>query len=513
MKKTALLIVLVITMLMTVTLQAETKEIEVIFNNVSINVNNGNLDSENILYNNTTYIPLEAVGEAFSLNAEYDHENKRVDFTDGEYVDLLAIDRQPKVEKSIKTEFNTVEIYINNELIDIDNILYNNKIYIPVRKIAELMNTEVVYDNYLKTIYLNPIVTDNILKVGFVTDSGTIDDKFYNQATWEGLVSYANENKNNIEITFIKPNGESNEDFLDAYAELVDREYTVIFSAGYKFESAVYTAQNLYPNVTFIIIDGAPYDDNFIASINDNTRSIYFKEEELGFYAGVMAAINSKTGNVGFIGGMKIPPVEKFGWGYAAGVAYANRNFGDDYDENMKHNNNARVSNYIYQGTFTDVTDGFKIANSFFENDIDVIFSPSGGVNIGVIGAAKLNSSDDKVWVIGLDVDMYDEGMLDDGTSVILTSTIKDISKAIQLTMDEIVNGTFEGGTTVYLGSSDNGLGIPKDNPNLSESDISIYNEVYSLVANGEVIVPSTLEDLEIFFEKYGYKSVEGISY
>ncbi len=241
------------------------------------------------------------------------------------------------------------------------------------------------------------------LKVAMTTDSGTIDDKSFNQGTWEGIIKYEEENAGAIETHYVKPTGEAEADYLNAYADLVDAGYEVIFSPGFKFETAVYKAQELYPDVKFIILDGYPHSGDYAEVIAPNTESIFFAEEESGFYAGITAALETKTGKVGFIGGMEIPAVQKFGWGYVAGVAYANQTYGT----------NAQVTNYVYQGTFNDVAAGQTLAGTFYNDGVDIVFHAAGGVGVGVINEGKTRrSAGEDVWVIGVDVYQYNEGIM-----------------------------------------------------------------------------------------------------
>ncbi len=341
-------------------------------------------------------------------------------------------------------------------------------------------------------------------KVGMTTDSGSIDDKSFNQGSWEGIVRYEEENPNTIETRYLQPSNEAEEDYLAAYANLVDAGYNTIVSPGYKFETAVHKAQSKYPDVNFIILDGNPHNGDFTPDIAENTEAIFFAEQESGFYAGVVSALSTETGNVSFIGGMEIPAVQKFGWGYVAGVAYANAMFGTD----------AMVSDFHYQGTFYDAAAGKALAASFYDKGSDIVFAAAGGVGVGVINEGKTRVEDgEKVWVVGVDVDQYEAGKMSDGSSVILTSAMKDLSNATYTAIDEILAGEFKGGQTVILDSSNNGVGLPENNPNLSEEAISAYEESFKSVVDGDIVVPSTMEELESFLTEFNYETPEGLEY
>ncbi len=345
-----------------------------------------------------------------------------------------------------------------------------------------------------------------VLKVGMTTDSGTIDDKSFNQGTWDGIILYSEENQDAIETKYVQPTGEAKEDYLNSFAELVDAGYQVIFAPGFKFETAVYEAQDAYPDVKFVILDGAPNDGGNppVTVISDNSESIVFAEHESGFYAGLVSALSTKTGKIGFVGGMEIPAVQKFGWGYVAGVAYANENYGT----------NVEVSQYVYQGSFNDAVAGQALAGTFYQSGCDIVFHAAGGVGVGVINEAKVRrSAGEDVWAVGVDVDQYNEGIIDDGSSAILTSAMKDLGTAAYSTIEDIRNGEFKGGQVVTFDSKNNGVGLPKENPNLSADAIAKYEEVYAKVAGGELVIPSTIADLETFLADHGYTTPSGVKY
>ena len=146
------------------------------------------------------------------------------------------------------------------------------------------------------------------IKVGMMTDSGTIDDKSFNQGTWEGIKRYESEN-GTIEAQYIKPGGEATQDYLEAADNLLAKGNELIIAPGFKFEEAIGKLQAENPETKFVILDGEPE-----GGVAENSVAIYFAEQEAGFLAGIAAALETKTGKVGFIGGMVIPAVQKFGY-------------------------------------------------------------------------------------------------------------------------------------------------------------------------------------------------------
>ena len=334
--------------------------------------------------------------------------------------------------------------------------------------------------------------TDNVnFKVGMMIDSGTIDDKSFNQGTWEGILAYTKDHKG-VKGQHVQPNGETTADYLSAADNLMMAGNNVIIAPGFKFEEAITELQTANPEVSFVILDGEP------ATMAENTTAIYFAEHEAGFLAGVAAALQSQTGKVGFIGGMKIPAVERFGWGYLAGVAYANKNYAT----------NVEVVDYQYQGTFYDVQGGQMMAGGMYDKGIDIIFSAAAAVGNGVINEAKARTeAGDKVYVIGVDVDQYDEGLMNDGSSVVLTSAIKRIDVAVYDTLKAYGEGNFPGGQIITMDAKTNGVGLPETNPNLTTDTQAKVDETLAEIQSGALVVPVTAEELDTFLSEVGYQA------
>lgn len=336
-------------------------------------------------------------------------------------------------------------------------------------------------------------------KVGMVTDSGTIDDKSFNQGTWEGIKKYESDN-GTIEATYQQPDNEAETDYLNAISDLVDNGYNIIVTPGYKFETAIYKAQDQYTDTKFILIDGAPNDGDYSTDAGptyktgDNTVAIFFNEHEAGFLVGVAAALSTETGKLGFIGGMEIPAVQKFGWGYLAGVKYANDTFGS----------NAEVVDYVYEGSFNNVAGGQQLASGMYDKGIDIIFHAAGGVGVGVFSEAiERATNGENVWVIGVDSDQYEQGKLsqDSDRSVTLTSARKGVDVAAYDYIDAALNGSFPGGQTITLSLADGAVGLPEENPNLSADVLAKVDEAKQAVLDGKVIVPSTQEEIDAFLK------------
>ena len=323
-------------------------------------------------------------------------------------------------------------------------------------------------------------------KVGMVTDAGTIDDKSFNQGTWEGIQAGAKDLGFDIkkDTKYLKPSGTTEADYLKEMGNLNDAGYKFIVTPGFKFETAVFKAQDKYKDDKFVIIDGTPHAGDFKPVVKDNTVSIFFAEHEAGYLAGVATAVQLKTGDVGFIGGMEIPAVQKFNWGFQQGIKYANENLGTKIS--------LKAQNVVYEGSFNNVAGGQQIAASMYDRGVKAIFCAAGGVGVGAINESKARAKNGKeAWIIGVDVDQYSEGIYEGKKSTILTSAMKDISKAASDMMKAEKDGKFPGGETLTFDAKNDGVHLPKENPNLSSDTLTKVEDVFNKIKSGEIVVAS----------------------
>ena len=320
------------------------------------------------------------------------------------------------------------------------------------------------------------------LKVGKETDSGSIDDKSFNQGTWDGIRKATKDL--GVKSKYLKPGGTTEADYVKEIANLKDAGFGLIVTPGFKFESSIFVAQDKYPKTKFVLLDGSPNNGVFDAKrkekVGPNTVSIFFAEHESGFLAGVASALQISSGDFGFIGGMEIPPVQKFNWGFQQGVAYANKNLGTKIG--------MKPENVIYQGTFHDVAAGQQLAAQMYDRGVKVIFVAAGGVGVGAINEAKARAAKG-AWIVGVDVDQYAQGVYGGGKSVILTSAMKRIDIAAYDMIKLEKEGKFPGGQTLIFDAKKDGVGIPAQNPNLSADVAKKVADVLAQLKAGKISV------------------------
>lgn len=318
------------------------------------------------------------------------------------------------------------------------------------------------------------------VRIGMVTDLGDIDDKSFNQLAWEGI-QRANDTFGSTS-KYLKPGGKTESEYLKEITNLYDAGIRFIVTPGFSFALPIYTAQSKYPDAKFVIVDSIVHSGDYVDATKENSAAILFKEHEAGFLAGVVAALELKEGEAGFIGGMETESVQKFNWGFQQGIHYANENLGTHMNMNP--------INFIYQGTFSEVAAGQQLSAQMYDRGVKVIFSAAGGVGSGVIKEARERASKgEEAWVIGVDADQYNDGIYEGNKSVILTSAMKRVDHAVFDIIALEEEGKFPGGEVLMYGIENDGVGLPQENPNLSEETIAKIKEIYELIKIGDISV------------------------
>lgn len=327
--------------------------------------------------------------------------------------------------------------------------------------------------------------------VGMVTDSGTIDDKSFNQGTWEGILKAKNDF--NITEKYLKPEEENYAAYMTKIKDLYDGGFKFIVTPGFKFGKAIYDSQTKYADCKFILIDEAPNNgeegDARKTEVGKNSVAVFFAEEQSGFMAGIATAVQLKDGDLGFIGGMKLPAVQKFNWGFQQGVKYANDNLGTKVT--------LKSENVLYQGTFNTPSAGQQIAAAMFDRGVKAVFCAAGGTGTGAITEAKTRQQrGEMVWVVGVDSDQYAEGIYAEGKSAVLTSAVKKLDVVTYDLIKKELDGKFPGGETLVFDATSGSVGLPSENPNLSEETKKTCDEVYEKIKKGEIKISAEQGDL-----------------
>jgi len=234
--------------------------------------------------------------------------------------------------------------------------------------------------------------------VGLVTDVGKIDDKSFNQSTWEG-VQKAEEDGVADWVQYIETT--DSKDYDKNIATFADAGYDAIVTVGFALGEATAAAAIKYPNVYFIGVDqfqAWPYDDDATNDIA-NLAGLNFPEDNAGFLVGALAAMMSESHKIGAVCGTDaVPPVWRFGEGYKAGAAYIDAEKGTTTEVFVVYH-----SDVGFDKTFTDPEWGATTANSMIDQGADVIFGAGGKTGNGAVIAAAQKG----VYAIGVDTDQY----------------------------------------------------------------------------------------------------------
>lgn len=317
-------------------------------------------------------------------------------------------------------------------------------------------------------------------EIALITDIGEIDDKSFNQGTWEGVVEYAT--ANGITHQYYKPAVQSTTAYVETIELAISKGAKVVVTPGFLFEEPIYLVQDEFPEVHFILIDGVPHSGDYTGwGTSANVQSILFAEEQAGFLAGYAAVMDGYR-DLGFMGGMAVPAVVRFGLGFAVGVNTAALELGV-----------FTTLKYHYTGGFTATPEVLAKATTWYQAGVEVIFACGGSLGQSVMAAAA--NEDGKV--IGVDVDQHKD------SDTVITSAMKGLGTGvIQALTAHYTAGEWEGGTTWNLNASNDGVGLPTavESWGFTSFTLADYNTIYGDLAEGRVTVTVDIAvDIEAF--------------
>lgn len=302
------------------------------------------------------------------------------------------------------------------------------------------------------------------LKVAMVTDVGGVNDQSFNQSAWEGLQRAEKE----LGIKVGYQESKQDADYVPNIETLVDQENNLIWGIGFKMADAMKEAAENYPDQNFAIIDNA-YENG-----PKNIVGVTFKEHEPSYLVGLIAGKMTKSNKVGFVGGMDVPVIKKFEYGFRAGVKAANPN--------------AEVV-VQYANAFNDAAKGKAIAKQMYSGGADILFHAAGDTGTGMIEAAK----EEGKFAIGVD---RDQNSL--APENVITSAMKRVDNALFDVSKKLKDGTFEGGTTISYGLAEGGVDIaPTTSKHVPEDVLKFVEEQKQKIIKGEIKVPATQEEFE----------------
>ncbi len=328
-------------------------------------------------------------------------------------------------------------------------------------------------------------------RIAMVTDYGDITDQSFNQTTYEASKAYCE--ANGLDFTYFKPAGDSTAERVAMIDKAVADGYTTLVLPGFAFAEAIAQTVETYPNVKYIALDVSEFDltNAGLSAIPENLFSAVYQEEIAGYFAG-QAAVKLGYEKLGFLGGMAVPAVIRYGYGFVQGADDAAAELGKTVD-----------INYVYGGAFKGDADITAVMDTWYSNGTEIVFACGGGIFTSAVDAAKKAGGK----VIGVDVDQA--GVIanyletPDDKSMTVTSAMKGLAATVNTLLASVKDGTFAsefGGKIENLGlvSGDdpslNYVGLPESTQWADGFTQDDYKKLVGDVFSGAVEVSNDTE-------------------
>lgn len=300
-------------------------------------------------------------------------------------------------------------------------------------------------------------------EIAMVVDGAVSDESSFSQATWQSIEAFAGANE--MTAKCYKAKESTAESYLATIQKAVDKKAKLIVMTGSNFETTVYTAQSMYPDVYFLLIDGVPHDGNNTYAAAANTIGIIFAEEEAGFLAGY-AAVKDGYKKLGFMGGPALPSVKRYGYGFVQGAAAA-----------AAETETKVELRYTYTGSFEATDEAQALAAGWYEAGTKVIFACGGSMGNSVMKAAEKGNGK----VIGVDVDQ--SGL----SETVITSAEKSLATVIEDMLEQYTKDNFIGGTAFNYAAKNDGVSLEMDNARFNTFTQEDYKKILRKLENGKI--------------------------
>lgn len=318
-------------------------------------------------------------------------------------------------------------------------------------------------------------------ELALVTDVGNIDDKSFNESSWNGVKEYAE--ANDITYAYYRPSEDSTPARVETIKTAIDKGAKTVVCPGYLFETALYEVQEQHPDVNFLLLDGEPHTEDFATyKTASNVHCILYKEEQAGYLAGYAAVMDGFT-KLGFLGGMDVPAVIRYGYGYVQGADAAAKIKGLAKDSvDIK---------YWYGGGFAPTDDIKTKMSGWYTEGTEVVFACGGGIYLSATAAAEEAGKK----VIGVDKDQSFE------SETIITSAMKDLTTSVKLALASLYgnNGKWDAehsGKTAVLGAAENCVGLPTASASwrLTTWTVAEYEALFAKLVDGSLVISSAID-------------------
>ena len=313
------------------------------------------------------------------------------------------------------------------------------------------------------------------MKVAMITDYGDITDQSFNQTTYEACKAFCE--ANGVEFNYYKPAGDSTAERVAMVETAVDEGYNVIVMPGYAFGGTIAEVQNEYSDITFIALDVSAADLGDGVSLASNVYCAVYQEELPGYMAGY-AAVKMGYTHLGFLGGMAVPAVIRYGFGYVQGANAAATELGVDV-----------TIEYVYGGQFYGDADITATMDTWYQtNGVQVVFACGGGIySSAAEAAAKVGGK-----VIGVDVDQSAQIDSNYGEGMTITSAMKGLAATVNTLLGEVKAGNFAnyGGKVDTLGLGEvSYVGLPETTQWCDAFTQADYEAMVAAMTEGTIVV------------------------
>ena len=300
------------------------------------------------------------------------------------------------------------------------------------------------------------------VKIGMVTDVGGVNDKSFNQTSWEGLQALDPEV---FEVNYLE--SKTDADYQTNINTFIDEGYDLIICVGYMLADATREAAEANPDQLFAIIDDSSID-------LPNVACLMFAQEQASYLVGLVAGSVTESKTVGYVQGMVSDSMNLFGIGYITGVLEACPDA-----TVLQYNANA----------FGDIAGGSTAAKDMITKGADVIYHAAGGTGIGVISACD----EEGIWAIGVDTDQAPLA-----PDHVLTSAMKRVDVAAQDISKAVAEGNFTAGIHMY-DLSNGGVDLAPTRDHIPAEVIEVVEAAKTAIINGEKSVPTSVDDCPEF--------------
>ena len=333
---------------------------------------------------------------------------------------------------------------------------------------------------------------ESSMKVAMITDYGDITDQSFNQTTYEACKSFCE--AASLDFQYYKPASDSDADRISSIEKAIDDGFTVIVMPGYAFAPAIVAVVEEYSDITFIALDVSEYDlqaakgtaDDFSWQYPANLYSAVYQEELCGYMAGY-AAVKLGYKKLDFLGGMAVPAVVRYGYGFVQGADAAAVELGAT-DVEIK---------YTYGNQFYGDADITAAMDTWYANGTEIVFACGGGIFTSAAEAATKEGINGKV--IGVDVDQAAKIDGDYGAGLTVTSAMKGLAATVYAELASVLNGEFAGGKVETLGlvGEDPEANFVQIAPSTQFADGFTQEDYKALVAKmfaGEITVSAAID-------------------